>query len=232
MIEIIIPLIGLALVDSTSIGTLLIPLWLLSRPQLRPLAIVMYIAVIVLFYFALGSLLLAGFDFLKLATESSVVSRTIDWLQLAIGIGLMVLMLRPNRNKVKESKMGRLKSKLATANHSLKASTTLALVAGLLEAATMLPYLAAIGFIVNANLGMAMSYVFLFAYCIVMVLPAVILFGLRIGMESKIYPQLVRFQQWTDRHLKANNALLFGIIGFFIARDALWRLGFFDLFIQ
>jgi hypothetical protein len=51
----------LALIDSTSFGTLLIPIWLMLSPgRLRPRRIVLYLAVIGAFYFVLGVALTAG----------------------------------------------------------------------------------------------------------------------------------------------------------------------------
>ena len=37
---------GLAVIDSTSIGTLVVPLWMLVHPQLRARMVVLYLAVI------------------------------------------------------------------------------------------------------------------------------------------------------------------------------------------
>ena len=51
---------GLAVIDSTSIGTLVVPLWMLVHPQLRARMVVLYLAVIGLFYWILGVGLLGG----------------------------------------------------------------------------------------------------------------------------------------------------------------------------
>ena len=51
---------GLALVDSTSFGTLVLPLMMLLAPQVRTRNLVVYLATIAAFYFAVGVALLAG----------------------------------------------------------------------------------------------------------------------------------------------------------------------------
>ena len=56
----ILPLIGLALIDATSTGTLLIPLLYLARPRPRLAPLLAYLAVITAFYFLVGIALLAG----------------------------------------------------------------------------------------------------------------------------------------------------------------------------
>nr|WP_244632849.1 hypothetical protein [Aeromicrobium sp. CFBP 8757] len=54
-------LVVLALVDSTSFGTLLIPIWLMLAPgRLRPGRIVVFLATVAGFYLVLGLLLVAG----------------------------------------------------------------------------------------------------------------------------------------------------------------------------
>ena len=51
---------GLALVDSTSFGTLVLPLMMLLAPQVRTRNLVVYLLTIAVFYFGVGVALLAG----------------------------------------------------------------------------------------------------------------------------------------------------------------------------
>ena len=51
---------GLALVDSTSFGTLVLPLMMLLAPQVRTRNVVVYLCTIAVFYFGVGVALLAG----------------------------------------------------------------------------------------------------------------------------------------------------------------------------
>jgi hypothetical protein len=53
----------LALIDSTSFGTLLIPVWLLMTPgRVRVTRMLVYLATIVAFYFAVGLVIMFGAD--------------------------------------------------------------------------------------------------------------------------------------------------------------------------
>ncbi|HYG83505.1 MAG TPA: GAP family protein [Verrucomicrobiae bacterium] len=233
ILDILLPLLGLALVDSTSIGTLLIPLWLLSRSRLNQKSIGIYLITITVFYFLLGVALFYGVDFFKTLLAAPATTQMVNWLQLFVGAALLILSFKPNRPKdtQQEGKIAKLRTKLASADSSTVLVIGLALTAGLLEAATMLPYLAAIGILVNANSEPITAIGVLAVYCVVMILPALILFGLRLAMRAKIEPKIAAMERWATRHLTGSTAWLIGIAGFLIARDALWRLGFFDLII-
>ncbi|MEU5675395.1 hypothetical protein ABZ749_34945, partial [Micromonospora sp. NPDC047753] len=59
--ELLLSLAGLALIDSTSIGTLFIPVWLLLAPgPVNVRRILGYLATIAVFYLAVGLLLVWG----------------------------------------------------------------------------------------------------------------------------------------------------------------------------
>src|SRR5690606_41743665 len=52
---------GLALLDSMSVGTLFIPVWLMLAPgRIRPLRFAAYLATVAVFYFLLGAVLSLG----------------------------------------------------------------------------------------------------------------------------------------------------------------------------
>ena len=56
-------LVVLALIDSTSFGTLLIPLWLMAAPgRLRPQRVLVFLATVAVFYWGVGLALLWGAD--------------------------------------------------------------------------------------------------------------------------------------------------------------------------
>ncbi|WP_280332499.1 GAP family protein, partial [Nocardia wallacei] len=93
-------LVGLALVDSTSIGTLIVPVWLLLAPDRPPARrLLCYLAAIAVFYFALGLLLLtvagAGLDRLGTLTRSPVLLVP----QLLLGIALFAVSWRFDSKK-------------------------------------------------------------------------------------------------------------------------------------
>lgn len=91
-LELVLPLVGLALIDSTSFGTLLIPLWLMLAPgRLRVTRVLLFLGTVGLFYFALGLALLAGATALADGISAFLATPAGAWLQLALGVGLFVL---------------------------------------------------------------------------------------------------------------------------------------------
>src|SRR5690606_22698644 len=68
----------------------------------------------------------------------------------------------------------------------------LALGAATVEVGSMLPYLGAIGLLSAADLGTAQRVVVLAGYCVVMVLPALVLLTARLVAARRIEPVLAR----------------------------------------
>ncbi len=82
---------GLALVDSTSFGTLVIPLVLLVQPRVQAARIAVYLATIGTFYLALGLVLLGGATWARtsLSGASDALSSTTAYIvQAVIDAGL------------------------------------------------------------------------------------------------------------------------------------------------
>ena len=102
---------------------------------------------------------------------------------------------------------------------------TLALTAVAIEAASMVPYLAAIGLIGTADVSWLTTLAVLAAYCLVMVLPALVLLAARIGAAHRVEPVLRRINDWMERTGRENTAWVLGIVGFVIAANALDGLG-------
>lgn len=89
--ELTLPLIGLALLDSTSFGTLLIPLWLMLAPgRLRPQRVLVFLGTVAGYYLVLGIALLAGAVTLADRLAAFLASPAAAWAQLVLGVGLFV----------------------------------------------------------------------------------------------------------------------------------------------
>ncbi|MER7165606.1 GAP family protein [Micromonospora sp. NPDC000207] len=224
-------LLGLALVDSTSIGTLFIPIWLLMSPgRVRVGRILAYLGTITAFYFAVGVLLAVGGTRIVAALDGTFDSRPVLWAQLALGVALFALSFRYDgkRNR-KGGGVLRWRDRATGGDSSVRWLVGLALLAALAEVATMLPYLAAVGLLTTAELSGATTVALLGAYCLVMVLPAVVLLVARVALPGPVEPLLARLNRWITE--KAGGALgwVLGIAGFLLARDAAVRLGLFDL---
>lgn len=91
-LELAAALVVLALIDSTSFGTLLIPVWLLLVPgRVHAGRVLLFLATVALFYFALGVGLLSGATALVDAARAVAGSPATPRVQLAIGSALLVL---------------------------------------------------------------------------------------------------------------------------------------------
>ncbi|MGO1165416.1 MAG: GAP family protein, partial [Janibacter sp.] len=61
-------------------------------------------------------------------------------------------------------------------------------------------------------------------YCLVMLLPALVLLALRALAHRRIEPVLTRVGDWMERSAGETTAWIVGIVGFLVARDALARM--------
>lgn len=236
-------LIVLALVDSGSFGTLLIPIWLLAAPgRLRIGRLVIYLGTVTASYFALGVVLLLGATALANAYRDLVASDGVLIAQFVLGIFLLVVSqlmdTKKARSKAAEraaSGGGRLlgwRSRIMRDDNgasSLTALMGLALTAVAIEAASMLPYLAGIGIITTQGPGWPGSVLLLVGYCIVMIAPALVLLTLRLIATSALETPLLRMDAWLTKHAQATTAWVIGIIGFILAARAVYDLGWFGI---
>jgi Sap-like sulfolipid-1-addressing protein len=227
-VTLLLSLLVLALLDSTSIGTLFVPVLLLltpGRPRSAPL--VGYLATIAVFYLALGFAIALGAGPLLEGVASSL-GETGCWLQLTAGVLLFGLSFRfdPKRRPDNSRQQGRKwTERVHKAAESPRALVVLALTAGLLEAATMFPYLGAIALLAGAGYGLPATAAVLAGYCLVMVLPALALLVLRRTLDDRMTPLLTRVNGWFAKHAVGATGWILGIVGFFLAADAAAQLG-------
>jgi hypothetical protein len=230
-IALILTLAGLALIDSTSIGTLFIPVWLLLAPgTLRVGRILLYLGTIAAFYFVVGLVIAFGAGRLAERFGDAVDPRVGLWIQLAIGVGLFVLSFRFDPKRAKKSgAAGRIaawRDRATSDGSSVAWLMGLALLAALAEVATMLPYLGAIGLMATSGLTTGAIGIVLAGYCVVMVVPALVLLALRVVARARIEPLLERMNRWVVEKGASATGWVLAIAGFLIARDAAARLWF------
>jgi hypothetical protein len=89
----------------------------------------------------------------------------------------------------------------------------------------MLPYLAAIGLLTTSGLPAAQVTLVMAGYCLLMLVPALVLLAVRLGAGQHIVPVLTRFGDWMARG--STLAWIVGIVGFLLGRNAAFRLGLF-----
>lgn len=267
----------LALIDSTSFGTLLIPVWLLMSPgRVRVGRMIVYLGSIAGFYALVGLAILLGAGALSDTLSSLSSSRPFLIAQLLVGVGLFVwsFKLEPSKERkaadaaaaaqagraaaggagaggaaaggaaarttptgaagaasgatLPAARPGRLnrwrERALGSESGSWPALAGLAVGAGLVEVASMLPYLAALGLIGTQGPGWPTSGLWVLGYCLVMILPALVLTAARVFASRLVERPLGRLDGWLTRNAASTTAWVVGIVGFLVARDAIGRL--------
>lgn len=225
-VGLVLSLAGLALLDSTSIGTLFIPIWLLLAPgRIRAGRILLYLGTIAAFYLGIGLLIALGAGQAISSLGDALRTPAALWVQLVLGVGLFVLSFRfdPKRQK-KGGAIQRWRERAMSQDTSVRWLMGLALLAGLTEVATMLPYLGAIGIMTTSHLGPMTILALLAGYCLVMIVPAGVLLTARITAQKLIEPVLRRLNNWIMTKGTSATGWIIGIAGFLIARDAAARL--------
>lgn len=220
---------GLALVDSTSIGTLLIPLWMLLEPGLRVRRFALYLLTVAGFYFVVGLVLIAGAGALRsLLADGEVAGRV----ELVAGGLLFVasLWFEPRYvRRRRERRDGpdlatRWRERLTTAEAAPRAVVGLGLAAAGIEVLSMVPYLAAVGLLTAAAVTAPVRVAALAGYVVVMVLPAVLLLGVRLALGHRVDRPLQVVSAWMARHLDGALGWVLAIAGLLLIRDGLVRL--------
>ncbi|GAA2123091.1 GAP family protein [Kocuria atrinae] len=239
----------LALVDSTSFGTLLIPIWLLMAPgRLKLGRLLVYLATVVTAYFAIGVVIMLGATAFLDVFGEALETRTAYIIQLVLGIGLVILsyVMDPGTKRAKRraaeraaagdaasspgGRISRWRARILGADGaptdaragagSLAALIGLALVGVSLEVATMVPYLAGIGIISSTSPSLAISLLMLAGYCLVMIAPAVILTLGRLVARNALERPLSALDRWLTKNARSTTAWIIGIVGVLLAINA------------
>ena len=225
----------LALVDSTSFGTLLIPTWLLLAPgRLRPGRILIYLATVAGFYLMVGIVLLtvAATALPQLMTLAATPGFL--WAQLIVGAALLIgsFFIGGKRKRTGPGRFARWRERAVTdvadERGTLLPLMGLAVAAAAVEVASMLPYLVGIGLLSTSEFDAVTRLLVLAGYCVVMVLPALVLLGLRLVAARAMERPLARLGAWMEKNAAETTGWIVGIIGFLLARAAAVELGLFE----
>jgi hypothetical protein len=221
-------LVLLALADSTSFGTLLIPIWLLlasARPSVpRMLA---YLGTVAASYAVVGVLLSIGARLLLDDVRAWLASGAGGVAMVVVGAALLAVAILVGRRKGGSSdRLLRWRERaMDTRSGSVAPLVLLALAATAIEVATLLPYLMAIGIMDGADLPVPVHGAVLLAYCVVMVLPALVLLTVRLLAHDAVEPMLQRANDWLMRQAGEMTAWIVGIVGVLILRQGLETFG-------
>jgi hypothetical protein len=255
----------LALLDGLSVGTLLIPVFLLLHPgRVRAGRIVLYLVTIAAFYLLVGLLFLWGLvnvvdvasDFLgspaglvvrllvgvalliaaftmptkpkEAVPAATAVAAVSPWTGLPTGDATTPAAASPAADAPRRGRITRWRERLLDPRTRGTAVMAVAIAAGLVEVATMLPYIVAMTMLADAGVTTPLRVLSLVGYCALMIAPALVLLVLRLVAAPLVQRPLERFAAWMERTGAENTAWIIGIIGFLIARSAATELGLFE----
>ncbi|MGC5615971.1 GAP family protein [Georgenia sp. Z1491] len=249
----------LALIDSTSFGTLLIPVWLMLAPgRVRPDRVLIFLGTVAGFYLAVGVAVMLGADAFLAAFGDVLSGRPVAVVMIVVGVALFLLSFALDSPAAKRraaeqaehggGRIGRWRERAigvesdddaGTGRTGLPGTGTLpsvtgaatrtrgrgsvgalmglALAAATIEVASMLPYLAGIGLITTQGPGWPTSVLWLAAYCVVMIAPALVLLTGRLVAARQLDGPLRRLDAWLTRNAASTTAWVVGIVGVILA---------------
>ena len=222
-------LVLLALVDSTSMGTLVIPVILLVVGEGRALRVagrtLLYLLVIGVFYLLLGIALLAGLLPLLERFGHLLAGPQVMTVLALCGVALVVYSFRIDPRAVAKRGGDPEASARRWTQRARRASgrpgLLVGLAAGLIEAASMIPYLAAMGIIADMGAGLGRGVLILVAYCAVMLVPAAVLCVLRRLLGRRGDAFLDRVHDWAVKNASSAFSWAVGIIGAIIVLNTI-----------
>lgn len=235
----------LALLDSTSFGTLLIPVWLLmASGRLRAGRVLVYLAVVAGAYAVIGlllllSLLLFGTQLVDGLTRAQQMPAVL-LAQVGLGIGLIVYSFRldPLSTAGKERKRQREEASGSAgrvrrfreravgegARGGIRPLVLLGVAAVGLEVATLLPYLAGIGLVAAFDPGVPAAPALILFYCAVMITPALVLLATRVFAARAVERPLRWLEGFLSRHANGTVALILFLVGLWVGLNGLGGL--------
>lgn len=218
--DLLVPLAGLALIDSTSLGTLVLPLWMLAQPHLRPSRYVLYLGAVAVLYALVGVALVLSAGGLRMVLAELGEGPALDWLQLTAGAGLLVLAVRRRRVGARTNRVQQWQQRAVGPDARVRSTVALALIAVGLEITTMLPYLGAMVLLAGAELPAVQWLAVLAGYVFVMIAPALALLVLRRPADRWLRPVIVRARVLLRSGRRLPAGALVGLFGGVVAADA------------
>lgn len=227
---------GLALLDSVSVGTLVIPVLLLLQAHLRPGHLAAYLGTVLVFYVGVGMVLLAVADRVRALDVEAFDGPAVDIAQIALAVALLALseyltpakqaarLARETPGSARRSPVVRWQARVLAGDARYRVMIALAMIAAGIELASMLPYLAAVGIIATNGLPLPTSLALLFAYSAVMIAPAALLAAIRYALGPRAERLLRPLNAWLAQHSASALSWVVGIVAVLLFLDGISRL--------
>jgi hypothetical protein len=216
MIDVAIPVLGLAVIDGINPSALVAALWLLSQPAAVP-RVLAYVAGIALAYLALGIALMLGLKSALAAYGDALDHPVFLAMQLALGIGLLAYgILAPNRAvSTPETRLPR--------TGGLIGMALLGVTITVVEMTTALPYFAAIALMSSSQLPLQQWLPLLLVYNAIFIAPPLILLGLHALLGKHMQGRFAHWRAALQRGAREAMLWIVTITGFALSGDAISR---------
>ncbi|QCW51318.1 hypothetical protein FE634_14560 [Nocardioides dongxiaopingii] len=229
-------LLALALVDSTSIGTLVLPLLMLLSPRVQVRSYLVYLLTIAVAYAVVGLLVVSGAAWLTSWGSELGSWRWVRQAELGVGLTLLAIGVfgdprrwfgrgRPGPDAGR-ARLERWQQRLEDSGAGpgsrgrYRVVVGVALLAAAVEVASMVPFFAAAALVTAADLNPVERVVVVAGYCLVMVAPAVVLLVLRLALAGILRRPLARLSTWMLDHSAGAVYWVLTIVGLVLAADA------------
>jgi len=193
-----------------------------------------YLATIGGFYLLVGLVLLAGAGVVSELGGGGALSTTPAYVvQAVVGLALIALSFRYDKGPVlrrrarrggRPSRVERWREAVVGEEATWRATVVVALGAGLVEVASMLPYLAAIGILTTSRVSVQGAALVLAGYVLVMVLPALVLLAVRRVAGTRADRPLEQVRDWLVRHTQGSLGWVIGVVGLLLLLAAVSEL--------
>lgn len=214
--DLLLALIPLALIDSLNPSALVVALWLLSQPRAAP-RLLAYVGGILIAYFGLGLAMMLGFSAARDALAAALDHPVAIVVQALLGAGLLGYAL------FAPSTAHQAHAPPTPASDRPWAFVLLGITVTAVELVTALPYFAAIGLMVAADLSWMQWLPLLVGYNLVFVAPPLLLLALHAALGHRTDERFARWRERLQRGARETALWIFGLVGVGLLGDAAVR---------
>jgi hypothetical protein len=222
MFNAILPVFGLALIDSLNPSALAMTLYLLTTRE-PIMKVAGYLTGVFGAYLGVGVLLMLGLGAALAALGEAAEHPVVYAAQGVLGAGLLVYAIWDPRKKKAQGAMRTPRSL------GLGALFLLGIAITAVEFSTALPYLGAIGMLTNADLAVSRWLPILIAYNVIFVLPPLSLLLAYCVFGDRLQARFASYREKLQRGSREAWLWVLGIVGFFLLADSLRYFEFFGL---
>jgi cytochrome c biogenesis protein CcdA len=216
----LLPLLGLALLDSLNPSALAVTIYLLLNGGPYARRVLVYLSGVFLAYLSAGALIMLGLDPVSGYFGGPAAYGT----QGAVGAAMLLYaLLAPGKPREEETRVRQPRS------WSLGAIFLLGVTVTAVEFVTAFPYLGAIAILTTADLPAAQWLPILVVYNAIFVLPPLLLLAAYVAFGKRLESHLGRYAERLKKEARETMLWLLGIVGFFLLADALRYFDFFGL---